>query len=142
VSNRLSINLMKGARQKFSFLFLCIVFCASTIAQENDEVLIRHYQQKLELGDFILKNDSFLSNVYPIPLPDSIYSGGNITVKKLKVGDSKFEVLLTFKNKKYTSITYIPKNNKSKKILLDFLKNISKYEEKKINSRKIAYIIR
>ncbi len=142
MNNQLSINLIKEVKLLFSFLFLSAIFCTTTFAQGNDDVQIRHYQKKLKLNSFIFKGDPFESNIYPIPLPDSIYDGGNISIKKMSILYGKYETQFNFSKGIYTSITYTPKNKKSRLLLLENLKNMQRYEEKAISNRKKAILLK
>jgi hypothetical protein len=86
-----------------------ILFFLSFSAQSQDVGALIHYQKKCQ-SCLMIASEKFDSKKFTIYVPDSIYSGGNITIKiidqaKFKVRKAKFE----FDNKEITRAQFYVK---------------------------------
>jgi len=72
----------------------------------SQETVIIHYQRKQNLEKVILPNEKYNSTFFKVFVDDSIYSGGQITVKKLQLASIKSSCKLTFSNNVYHDVSY------------------------------------
>ena len=124
-------NSLKHLREivlyNFSFFLL---FFAVQFSFAQDDVGIQHYQRKLERKDYILPFEDYASKDYLIYIPDSIYTQGVITIKKLNVLGTKSKAKFFFNKRQYTKVVYYVKKS-ALPLFLEKLKNEAYYLERK-----------
>lgn len=112
-----------------------ISFIFTSISSYSQESRIIHYQKKCELQTLVMPCSDYNSNMYTISFPDSIYTGGQITIKKLKREGEKFKAQFYFSENQYTKAVYTIRKSKLEKFKLNI--NYSQYliTEEKIGKK-------
>lgn len=100
------------------FFLILIFFCFAGYSQEAQ---IKHYQRNCTFSSLLLPCSSYNSNLFSISFPDSLYSSGDITIKKLKVSNYKVRAKFYFSKEKYYKVIYLIK----KKNLPEFKKKLN-----------------
>lgn len=139
--NKSLFNLtFKEAAVYCSFFFFSLFF-GTTYAQDN-EVEVRHYQRKLEIETLIVPNQIYVSDIYSIIVPDTVYTTGTISVKYLNIAGTKAIGTFYFSFNSYYKVEYIVKNKKKDELMnfpeIQTIKNDQDYtiEEQSIPGRK------
>ncbi len=97
-------------------VFFGLNFISSVFAQEINETKISHYQARFRAAQWIMPGDTFVSHALLIPIPDSVYSAGVISIKKYTSPTTKAQDLLEFSHRVYQKSNYLVK----KKYMLAF----------------------
>lgn len=87
-------------------VFFTLLFSNASIAQETSIV---HYQRSEKLEELVFPNEFFRSDLFDIFVPDSVYSAGQITIKKLSFSDLKIAGFFSFSNNIYKNVVYTVK---------------------------------
>lgn len=65
-----------------SRIYLGLIVVLISISAQSQEVGIKHYQRKIDTFEFVFPTELFSPKGLLILLPDSLYSFGNIQIKK------------------------------------------------------------
>ena len=114
------------------FLSIAVVFITLT-SFAQDDVSISHYQKKWSTDTVHLPCEKWDSRDLLIPIPDSVYNSGTVSVKKLRYkGVKRFGYKVTLKDGKSDVIVITCKGKKQVAMLLDLDFHISnKYKGNK-----------
>lgn len=87
---------------------------------------LRHYQRNAQLKEVIIPSISFSADAFGILFPDSLYDVATITLRKVRIIDSKlkFAAQLKSEEKTFSQIQYFFKNIKQLRGFLDRLNAI------------------
>ncbi|PCJ65617.1 MAG: hypothetical protein COA58_09430 [Bacteroidetes bacterium] len=102
--------------------FAIIAFLLSSVCYGQGDASIKHYQKNWSTDSLPLPCDRFDAQDLLIPIPDSIYNSGTISVKKFRLNGMKaFNYVLKFENDTVQSIVFEVKGKKriEKLYLLD-----------------------
>ncbi|MEN8839074.1 MAG: hypothetical protein ABF238_01045 [Flavobacteriales bacterium] len=122
--------------------FIALIFAGSSFLGFSQETTMYHFQRKGSLEKVILPGQRYNSSQFVISLPDSLYTAGNITIKKLKINDWKLQVNFIFSRNVYTQMVYSVKK-RDKEEFIQFLENsdsIFSWQQKKIG-RKVQFTL-
>tara|TARA_B110000908_G_C10142513_1_gene397462 strand:+ start:475 stop:930 length:456 start_codon:yes stop_codon:yes gene_type:complete len=107
-------NFKKAAIINRSF-FVIVIFMSVICNSFSQETEIRHYQKKCSMDSVILPGQLYDSKLYSIPFPDSLYTGGIISIKKIRINGIKAQSSFSLSNNTYTEVKYtLSKRNKNK----------------------------
>ena len=90
-------------------VFFGLNFIPSVFAQEINETKISHYQARFRTAQWIMPGDTFVSHALLIPIPDSVYTAGVLTIKKYTSPTTKAQALLEFSHRVYQKSNYLVK---------------------------------
>ena len=94
--------------------FFIVLFLFGLSISYCQESQVRHYQRNCSIDSVILPGQVFDSKLYLISFPDSLYSGGIISIKKLKIAGVKTKAEFNLSDNKYTVLKYtMNKRNKN-----------------------------
>ena len=66
------------------------------------------------MDELVFPNESFNSKIFDIFIPDSVYTAGQITIKKLSFSNLKMFAYFSFSNNEYKNVVYNIKRKKKK----------------------------
>ncbi len=132
----------KKATTRNRSFFIVLILVGSFFTGLSQETNIYHFQRNGELETIILPSDTFNSSLFVIPFPDTMYTAGSITIKKLKLKDLKLQVNLVFSDNTYTQLTYsVKKKNRKEFIQLIESTNSSFSWKERLERRKCIFIL-
>ena len=101
----------------FRSFFIAFLFLGFASIGLSQQVSMNHYQRKCEVFSLIVPSQSYNSRVFSIPFPDTLYSAGNVSIKKLQMNKIKAEGKFMFKNNVYTRVEYSFKKREEEEFL-------------------------
>jgi hypothetical protein len=122
--------------------FIALIFAGFSFFGFSQETTMYHFQRKGSLENVILPGQRYNSSEFVISLPDSLYTSGNVTIKKMKVNDWKLQVNFIFSRNVYTQMVYSVKK-KDKEEFIQFLENSDSsftWQQKKLG-RKVQFTL-
>ncbi len=104
--------------------FILLVFSSFSFAQNDAE--LRHFQKKLHAEQLVLPHDNYDSKVYLIYIPDSVYTKGEIIIKKMKAQGFRAKATFFFEKGQYYRVEYNIKK-KHLEFFMQCLENDNRY---------------
>lgn len=93
-------------------LFL-IFLTTQTFLFSQEKGTLRHFQKKCDQC-VVLPGSKFDDTKFSIFVPNTVYSGGVVTVKKTSIGQSKIKkMLVQFNDEQITQLTFVAKGKKN-----------------------------
>lgn len=110
------------------FIAALFLLFSSTIALAQQEASIQHYQRFLTIDSVPLPYTAFDKSSLTLTIPDSLYSGGNVAVKKCTWnGEKGFRLQLSFSNNVVQEVSLTAKGRKRVALLNELEAKVNTY---------------
>lgn len=92
----------------------------------QNEVRVQHYERSTSFDEVILPTNNYTAQSFQIFVPDSIYTGGDLRVKKLKWNGIKVRFSASFSENTYQYVTYRIKKKDQQQFEAIILKHLNR----------------
>lgn len=89
--------------------FIAGFFLGVSLVGFAQETTMYHFQRKATLDQVIFPGEKFNSSNFIISFPDSLYTAGQVTIKKARIKEWKLQANFVFSDNAYTTLTYVVK---------------------------------
>jgi hypothetical protein len=134
------LNKVRKATINCRSFFIAGFFLGVSFVGFTQETTMYHFQRKATLDQVIFPGEKFNSSNFIISFPDSLYTAGQVTIKKARIKEWKLQANFVFSDNAYTTLTYVVKK-KNRDEFIQLIEKAPASFEWKVKKKGRKYVI-